>query len=91
MLNWLITFTYANPYFGQFWDYNFQHLIDSHLIESFLLKIFIWAQFHQRSTYSFYARGAQKCKKDSQVISLFMLLGSTRVKAERKCVGEIEP
>jgi len=49
------------------------------------------AQFHQRSTYSFDARGAQKRKKDSQVISLFMLSGSTSVKAERKYVGEIEP
>jgi len=41
--------------------------------------------------YSFYAHGAQKRKKDSQVISLFTLSGSTRVKAERKYVGEIEP
>ena len=41
--------------------------------------------------YSFYARGAQKRKKDSQVISLFMLLGSKSVKAEPKYVGEIEP
>ncbi len=50
----------------------------------------IWAQFHQCSTYSFYARGTQKRKKDSQVISLFTLSGSTRVKAERKYVGEID-
>jgi len=49
----------------------------------------IWAQFHQRSTYSFYARGAQKHKKDSPVISLFTLWGSTSVKADRKYVGEI--
>ncbi len=49
-----------------------------------------WAQFHQHSTYSFYARGTQKRKKVSQVISLFTLLGSTSVKAERKYVGEIE-
>jgi len=41
--------------------------------------------------YTFHARGAQKLKKDSQVVSLFMLLGSTSVKAERKYVGEIEP
>jgi len=40
---------------------------------------------------SFYARGAQTRKKDSQVISLFTLLGSTSVKAERKYVGKIEP
>jgi len=51
----------------------------------------IWAEFHQRSTYSFHAHGAQKRKKDSQVFSLFTLLGSTHVKAERKYVGEIEP
>ncbi len=30
-------------------------------------------------------------KKDSQVVSLNKLLGSTSVKAERKYVGEIEP
>jgi len=51
----------------------------------------IWGRFHQLSTYSFYARGAQMCEKDSQVISLFTLSVSMSVKAERKCVGEIEP
>jgi len=49
------------------------------------------SQFHQRSTYSFHAHGAQKRKKDSQVVCLFTLLGSTSVKAEHKYVGEIEP
>jgi len=49
------------------------------------------AEFNQRSTYRFHARGAQKRKKDSQVVSLFTLLGSMSVKAERKYVGEIEP
>jgi len=48
-------------------------------------------EFHQHSMYSFYACGAQNRKKNSQVVSLFMLLGSTSVKAERKYVGEIEP
>jgi len=48
-------------------------------------------QFHQCSMYSFYARGAQKRIKDSQVISLFTLSGSKSIKAERKYVGEIEP
>jgi len=51
----------------------------------------IRAQFYQRSTYNFNGRGAQKLKKDSQVISLFMLSESTCAKAERKYVGEIEP
>jgi len=54
-------------------------------------KSIIRYQFHQRSTYSFYTRGAQKRKKDSQVISLFMLSGSASVKAECKYVVEIEP
>jgi len=35
--------------------------------------------------------GAQKRKKDSQAISLYTLLGSTSVKAEREYVGEIDP
>jgi len=47
------------------------------------------AQFHQHSTYSFYARGAQKFKKDSQVISLFMLSGSTSVKAVRRTLMKL--
>jgi hypothetical protein len=47
-----------------------------------------WAQFTQYSTYSFYMRGAQKHKKESQVIiSIFTLLGFMSVKAERKYVG----
>jgi len=29
-------------------------------------------------------------EKDSQVVSIFMLSGSTSVKAERICVGEID-
>jgi len=49
------------------------------------------AQFHQRSTYSFYERGAQKHKKDSIVVSLFTVRGSARAKAARKYVDEIEP
>jgi len=40
--------------------------------------------------YSFYACGAYKCKKDSQVVSLFMLLVSAHAKAARKYVGEID-
>jgi len=35
--------------------------------------------------------GAQKRKKDSQVVSLFMLLGSAHAKALLKHVGEIDP
>ncbi len=46
------------------------------------------AEFHQRC---FHARGAQKFKKDSQVVSLFTLLGFTSIKAEHKYVGEIKP
>jgi len=57
---------------------------------AYLLLDVTWAQFHQRSTYSFNACEAQKRKKDSQVISLFTLSGSTSVKAERKYVGEID-
>jgi hypothetical protein len=36
-------------------------------------------------------RGAQKRKKDSQVVSLLKLSGSARAKAARKYVGEIDP
>jgi len=34
-----------------------------------------WAQFHQRSTYSFYALRSQKHKKDNQVVNLFYTFG----------------
>jgi len=38
-----------------------------------------------------FTREEPKCmKKDSQVVSIFTLSGSTSVKAERKCVGEID-
>jgi len=53
------------------------------------VKLATRAEFHQCSTYSFHMSGAQKRKKDSQIVSLFTLLGSTSLKAERKYVGEI--
>jgi len=37
-----------------------------------------WGQFHQHSTYSFYARGVQKRERDSEVVNLFTLLGTMR-------------
>jgi len=43
-----------------------------------------WCQFYQCCESSFYVRWAQKHKKDSQVISLFTLLGSVRIKAAPK-------
>ena len=50
-----------------------------------------WCQFHQHFACNFCAHGAQKRKKDSQVINLFTLLASARAKAVRKYVGEIDP
>jgi len=35
-------------------------------------------RFHQHSTYSFYSCGAQKRERDSEVVNLFTLLGTTR-------------
>ena len=48
-------------------------------------------QFHQHFTSSFYARGSQKRKKDSQIKQLFALLGPVCLNAARKHVGEIDP
>ena len=48
-------------------------------------------QFHQHSTLSFYAGRSQKCKKDSQVKQLFVLLGPLHVKAGHKHFDEIDP
>ncbi len=59
-------------------------------LESKLCITTTWGRFNQLSTYSFYAQGAQMREKDSQVVSIFTLSGSTSVKAERKCVGEID-
>jgi len=40
---------------------------------------------------SFYTHRSQKRKNDSEVISHFVFLGSTRVRAARKHIGEIDP
>jgi hypothetical protein len=61
------------------------------LLTGFEKSFAIRGQFHQLSTYSFYARGAQMREKESQVVSLFTLSGSTSVKVEHKYLGEIEP
>jgi hypothetical protein len=39
-----------------------------------------WGQYHQSSMSSFYTHRSQKRKKDSQVVSLFALLGSASAK-----------
>jgi len=49
------------------------------------------AQFHQRSTYSFYACRSQKRKKILTTWLTLTLLGTTCVKSARKYVGEIDP
>jgi len=43
------------------------------------------------STYSFNTRGAQKRKRDSEVVNLFMLLGTKRVKAVRRTLMKLSP
>ena len=49
-------------------------------------------QFHQHSTSSFYARSDPKsAKKTVKLSSFFALLGSARIKAASKHVGEIDP
>ena len=47
--------------------------------------------FHQHFTSIFYACRSQKCKKDSQLKQLFVLLGSASVKAARKLIDEVDP
>jgi len=49
-----------------------------------------WAQFHQRSTYSFYARGSRKRNYSVKSSVSFMLLGSTIAKAVHKYIDEID-
>ena len=51
----------------------------------------IRGQFHQQFTSSFYARRSQKCKKDSQIKQLFLLLGLVCVKAARKLLMKLTP
>ena len=47
------------------------------------------AQFHQRSTYSFYACRSQKRKKDTYDLTVF--LGSTSVKAVLRTLMKLTP
>ncbi len=49
-----------------------------------------WAQFHQRSTYSFYTRRSQKRKKYSHQY-LFTLSGSESVKAVHRTLMKLTP
>ncbi len=60
-----------------------------------LLQFFFilsWAQFHQCSTYSFYACRSQKSKKILMTcLYFFTLLGSTSVKAEHKTLVKLTP
>jgi len=51
-----------------------------------LMKLTPGLNFINVLSTAFYAPGAQKRKKDSEVISLFTLSGSTKVKAERKYI-----
>ncbi len=48
------------------------------------------AQFHQRSTYSFYERRSRKSKKDMNALTLFFtLLGSKSVTAAHKTLVKL--
>jgi len=50
------------------------------------------AQFHQHSTYSFYARRSRKCKSYWWLNCIFFtLLGSTSIKAVRKTLVKLTP
>jgi len=60
-------------------------------VEQTLVKSTPSAQFHQRSTFSFYARGSQKRNYSVKSSVSFTLLGSTSAKAVCKNVDEIEP
>jgi len=48
-------------------------------------------QFHQRSTYSFYARRSRERKKTEKLTIFFMLLESSRAKAARKMLMKLTP
>jgi len=50
-----------------------------------------WAQFHQRSTYRFYARRSRKRKDTYDLTVFFTLLGSTSVKSVRKTLMKLTP
>jgi len=51
----------------------------------------IWARFHQRSTYSFYALVPQSVRTQSSCQYLFTLLGPTSVKAVRRTLMKLTP
>jgi len=49
------------------------------------------AQFHQHSTYSFYARRSQKHKKIDNLTVFLTLLGSVSIKAVRRTLMKLSP
>jgi hypothetical protein len=59
---------------------------------NFLIHILSWAQFHQRSTYSFYARRSRMRKnRQSSQHCHFTLLGSASVKVVRRTLMKSTP
>jgi len=62
------------------------------MFEEFTVEHFdTWAQFHQRSTYSFYARRSRKRKKIDDFTVFFTLLSSAHVKAALKTLMKLTP
>jgi len=54
--------------------------------------VYSWAQFHQRSTYSFYARRSRMRKKRQSSHQYHLaLLGPTSVKAARRTLMKLTP
>ena len=81
-ITWLVDEIYAKRWY--------LHLSCESLLQSKQIP-FIWGQFHQHFTSSFYSCRSQMHKKPVKSSSFFELLGSALVKAARKNIGEIDP
>jgi len=56
------------------------------------MKLTTWAQFHQRSMYSFYARRSRMCKKRQSSEQCYLaLLGPTSIKTAHKMLVKLTP
>ena len=77
--------------------FSFSKVRNTNLQILFVTSLFAWGSppprvnFIKVFTHSFYARRSQKLKKLLEFTVFFALLGSGRVKAARKMLGEIDP
>jgi len=84
---------YEDRFYGELRELGYLRLVFKNLIVKKLIKKFqkTWGRIPQHLTQSVYAHRSQKCKNDSQVISLFGAFGIYGRKSCSENVDEIDP